>query len=164
MELPEGIYRFSAVVQSSLNPGTCYLTATEGDQLTSVIDIENALAYASLGNASSIDFYVPQRENISIGLNINQSSAAELRITSFKLERLPVEIIEGIKPQRTDATTLTATPVAGGLRLASPVMQRVAIHSTQGICLWTGIVSGTRLVVLPKGIYVVNGQKLAVTK
>lgn len=164
VELPEGIYRFSAVVQSSLNPGTCYLTATEGDQLTSVIDIENALAYASLGNASSIDFYVPQRENISIGLNINQSSAAELRITSFKLERLPVEIIEGIKPQRTDATTLTATPVAGGLRLASPVMQRVAIHSTQGICLWTGIVSGTRLVVLPKGIYVVNGQKLAVTK
>ena len=162
VELPEGVYRFQATVQSSLNPGTCYLTATEGDELISVIDIENTLAYASLANANAIDFYVPRTMNISLGLNINQSSASELRITSFKLQRIPVEVVSGISSPRSSAA-FSVQPVVGGLRITTPALQRVSVYTTQGLCLWAGPVSGSRLVVLPKGIYIVNGQKVAVT-
>lgn len=85
--------------------------------------------------------------------------------TDFSVETTYIRIgadVTGIGSVGADASGGLAVSASRGqltLSAAKPVAARVV--ATDGKTVWSGSVSGTVTVSLPSGIYIVNGQKVA---
>ena len=165
--LPAGSYRFSVNCNSeAANTGRCYLVATEGNALSNNGNLDDALAYATLDDGTIL-FTLLDETTLSLGVLYNLPGFSRSVINSFTLLKENFEILEadgqtdGIKTLRPDTGKATRVRTANG-GLVIDGNGPVRVYNVSGQLLLSRSVNGPTKVNLPKGIYIVNGQKVAV--
>ena len=169
--LPTGMYRFTAVADPNnggFNAGTSKIVATDGDTLCNIVNIEQAIAQAPLSDGS-IEFVVNKEGPVSLGIIYVMSGYQSAPIREFKLERMAMEIVEGngetsVKDAVRSGKQKAISTERGGLRVVSDQPIEVKVYDAAGQCLWNELMSGSKHIPLPKGIYIVNGEKISVSK
>ncbi len=164
--LPAGSYRFAINCDEQANTGRCYLVATEGNTLSSNANLDEALASATL-EKGSILFTLLDETTLSLGVLYNLPGFSQSVIKSFVLYKENFEILEadgltdGIRKTVADNGRQTRVRTAnGGLVIDGNGPLRV--YNVSGQLLVSRSINGATKVNLPKGIYIVNGQKVAV--
>lgn len=168
--LPAGVYRFSAVSQTSDNTDDCLLVATLGNKLASLNEITTTLAYASLNNGS-VTFTMPHETEVSLGVIYNLPAYSNSAISSFSLTRLSSEILAANKDDVTAITEavttekedLTFTQRTGGLSLSGNGVP-VRIYTLDGKLVMAFTAHGTTTIALPAGIYLINDKKVQIAR
>lgn len=165
IELPEGAYTLTVAAQEGLTSG-CYLVAAEGDTIPNVDQLESdALGYASL-TGKTMTFVVPETSKVSLGVLFRMSGTSSTSIKSFTLTRSDIEVVKAdMVNSISNATTggkLTVKVERGGVYVSGAGDQQVKIYSTDGVLLFNKRIKAAERINLPKGIYIVNGSKVAV--
>lgn len=169
--LPAGWYRFSIEndrTADSNSPESSVLAVSLGDTLCSYRNIASALAYSNL-RSHSVSFKITEGSKVALGIIYNMSGMKSMSVSKFKLERVPTVELEGdgvtsIVQAVHEGRVADITAEAGGVRIVSDKVITLRIYNILGQCLLNEYVSGSKYFPLPKGVYIVNGKKIAVTR
>ena len=165
--LPAGVYRFSAVSQTSDNTDDCLLVATIGNTLATISETATTLAAAPL-NQGSVTFTLPRETDVSLGVIYNLPAYSNSAISSFSLTRLAAEILTADDSNVTAVGEATAksddlaVSSGKGTLLLSGNGRPVRIYTTGGQLVMALTVSQPTTINLPAGIYIVNDTKVQV--
>lgn len=167
--LPAGVYDLSAATtinNLSVN-STLYLMAAEGDSLPNFFEASAALSKTDLSEGNSIEFMVLRDTEVSLGFLANMTGYNTIGFSSLKLIRHPLEIYQadgltGLRDAVEAGAEPTVKPISGGVRIYSADIRRTRIYTADGKLMFDEMMSGTKRIALPKGIYIVNGVKVAV--
>jgi PKD repeat protein len=167
--LPAGIYELTANKgTSSINRNSnIYLIAAYGDSLPDVSNVESAMAKADLSSENTIKFTLLKDTELSLGFVTTLIGYNNMTFKNLELKRTPIEVsnADGLTSIR-DAVAAGAEPsvkpIKGGVRIYSNDVERTQIYTVDGKLVFDEMMSGTKRIALPKGLYIVNGVKIAV--
>lgn len=165
--LPAGIYRFCAKSSTTDNTDDCMLVATLGDKLATIKEISSTLACGSL-NGGSIEFTLPHETEVSLGVLYNLPAYSSSVISEFSLARLGCAIIaadngelSGIGGNTSDSDRVKVSSHKGGIDIYGQG-EKVSVYTVDGRLVQSYRAEGVVKIVLPAGIYIVNGVKVIV--
>ena len=111
-------------------------------------------------------FVLDDQTEVSLGIVFNTSGEKAQYVKRFFIERKITNQagdVTGIElPTADGSNAVEVTAQLGGVNLTAANGALVRIVSASGITFYNAYVKGTRFVALPKGIYLVNGQKVLV--
>lgn len=162
--LNAGRYVFTASADSLLGAGDCYLVAVSGEELS----LDDLLGSGSLSSGQAEFLVADDNTTVSVGLYYTLPTFACVTIGSFGLLQSSDIVLSangdvnvtGIKEVQSSSPDVDARVVDGGLQLIGEGAVRV--YSVDGRLVYFGRVNGTARLPLVKGVYIVNGVKLAV--
>jgi hypothetical protein len=149
--LPAGKYTFTAKYHNNWEGqcGDSYVVVDEGKGLPNTASINSALAYTKMtekGSATenSVEFYLEEETEVSLGLLVNMSDKICMTIESFVLERDNTEYIEADGEIVTSIECITDVTEQTGDNAVYDLQGRKVLHPAKG------------------GIYIKNGKKFLV--
>lgn len=164
--LPAGHYTLKLTPHSSMfSSSGSYIVVNEGDTLVGHKALQNAMAYASLDD-KQLEFDILEDETqVSLGFIFNMNNKRTVAISEITLMQLPYVYINAEDPDAVQsADTADAAKgfevVAGGVKCLNG--QQLEIYSLQGIRMRTGLCVPGAVIRLPKGIYIINNNKVEI--
>lgn len=152
VELPKGAYVFSANYpgDKAVQPDGCYVVAAEGDSLPGTNYLTEALASRALGEKSaslqnSVFFVLTEPAKVSLGLLASMTGKQALYIKSFALKCYDITPMNGV------------INGCNGIKLGGVVPETPADINAAGNVY---DLSGRRVMVPGKGIYIIGGKKV----
>lgn len=121
--------------------------------------------------AGEVSFAIAGSSDVLLGINANLAANQRLSIESFILKRKPHRYykangetvgIDGITADNSAASDVDVEPVAGGVRLSSDVAKWVRIYDAAGRTVKHFELTQPVTVPLAKGVYIINGERVAV--
>ena len=169
IELPAGYYRLTASEYQEFAASGSYLAAAAGEGLPNTNDLgSKALGYAPLEDRV-MEFVVPEDGEVSVGMVFNLSGQSCITFSSFTLEKMAfrqigdptITGIEGpVSAEVDDNVQIDIDGTKVTLNTLRP--ERVRLFSIDGRCVFNEVVSGSRTLNLPAGIYIIKGVKFSV--
>lgn len=164
--LPKGYYTFSVEGYQEFAAAGSYLAVAAGNTLPVTADLAtNALAYSTL-EGRALRFMIDQEQEVSLGMVFNMSGKNCITFRSFTLKQLTLNEIlpDPTGVQQTTATTqgVSVKVDGSGVTLFTSKPTPVSIYTLYGTTVYAKTVNGSDRVQLPKGVYVVQGQKFIV--
>lgn len=162
--IPAGHYVFTVYGAEGASTAKNHIVVAKGQGLPDLSELEEkSLAYA-LVNAGEVNFVLNEETEVSLGLLINQRNVNTQTVTGFSLERKKTNddfTGTGVVPVF-DESAVSVNAGKGMIVLSSSVSAPSSVHTLSGVCVYRGIVNGTKQVNLPAGVYIVNGNKYIV--
>lgn len=162
--LPAGRYRLTVTPNAkTFSESGSYIVVNEGDTLIGNATLSSALAYGQL-NDKQIEFDITEDNmTVSLGFIFNLTNNRAVAIQEITLTQIPYEYINAEDPDGFADTPVSTTDAAytvepNGIRCTG--RGAVQITTIGGIRLRTGLCAPGALIRLPKGLYIVNGQKI----
>ena len=164
--LPAGHYVFGFEYADGDVDDESHIVVAKGAGLPKKANLRTqALAY-TLTNNGEVAFDLDEPTEVSLGLVLNSRGEMIQYFKRFYLERKITNQagdVTGIElPATSGDNALEVTAQPGGVSLTATSGTAVRIVTASGVSLYNGYVKGTRVIALPKGIYLVNGQKVLV--
>lgn len=140
-------YRYNA---ADTYIGTTYVAyAEDGTALTKTTDYKTS--------SGKITFTKAIDGNVYIVMKASAYPSLSLQTTNFKVVDTPTDIQSVKVDKQSDVTVSTD---GNTLSISAPASRMVKVYASDGSLVWSGTVSGTKQIQLPKGIYLVNGKKI----
>ena len=164
--LPAGHYVFGFEYGEGDVDDASHIVVAKGTGLPNKEDLgSQALAYTLTKNGE-LAFDLDDQTEVSLGIVFNTSGEKAQYVKRFFIERKITNQagdVTGIElPTADGSNAVEVTAQLGGVNLTAANGALVRIVSASGISFYNAYVKGTRFVALPKGIYLVNGQKVLV--
>jgi PKD repeat protein len=165
--LPAGVYQLDVTNYTEFASDGSYIVAALGDTLPSTSNLSTALGYASLSDKELI-FSVPQDGKVSLGFVVNLSGLQCITIGSITLSQKQGDVEKGngetsIRPTVNRTGNAVHVTVAGrNITMETLGAVPVRIYNITGGLVFSRTVSGTATLTLPKGVYIINGRKIAI--
>ena len=166
--LPAGKYTFGINLKAT--PGDCknsYLVVSRGSEIPVTDDIHRSLANTTIGDGTSVEFTLAEETEVSLGMLYNLSGNACVAIESFYLKQRNIDIVEAdgqtsVYDAIRQGEAQEAYGREGGIVIASQAKKNFRIYTVGGQCVFNDDVQGIHFLPFEKGIYIVNGIKVAV--
>ncbi len=164
--LPAGHYVFGFEYGEGDVDDASHIVVAKGTGLPNKEDLgSQALAYTLTKNGE-LAFDLDDQTEVSLGIVFNTSGEKAQYVKRFFIERKITNQagdVTGIElPTADGSNAVEVTAQLGGVNLTAANGALVRIVRASGITFYNAYVKGTRFVALPKGIYLVNGQKVLV--
>ena len=164
--LPAGHYIFGFEYADGDIDDESHIVVNKGAGLPNKNQLRShAYAYTLMSNGE-LAFDLADETEVSVGLVLNSRGQMKQNFKRFYLERKITNIpgdVTGIElPSANGSNAVDVAAQMGGVSLTAANGANVRIVTASGVSLFNGYVKGTRFVALPKGIYLVNGQKVLV--
>lgn len=163
--LPAGHYVFGVESDDADHDTESYVVAAAGTGLPTTESLKNAaLGYADLGTMET-SFSLYKETAVSLGLLMNTRGERNLYFDRFYLEKKETNddfTWTGIDTPADAVDNLSITPVDGGVVITAAHPVSVKVYTLAGIEAYAGVVSGTKRIMLPAGLYIVGGEKFIV--
>ena len=164
--LPAGHYIFGFEYADGDIDDESHIVVNKGAGLPNKNQLRShAYAYTLMSNGE-LAFDLADETEVSVGLVLNSRGQMKQNFKRFYLERKITNIpgdVTGIElPSADGSNAVDVAAQMGGVSLTAANGANVRIVTASGVSLFNGYVKGTRFVALPKGIYLVNGQKVLV--
>ncbi len=168
LRLPAGHYVFGVeLVEKGTDP-SMNVVAAEGHGIPDTDRLRTQTLSYSVSPAAETAFSLSAETEVSLGLLLNTRGQQTQHFSRFYLEKkisneqfTPVGL--GDVPSA-EVSAVEFHPQPGGVSivasLSAPV--GVAIYNVAGTCAYRSVVSGTRFVTLPAGVYIAAGRKFIV--
>lgn len=136
----------------SITSGSVYtFTEVDGKTLTSGTDYD-------MTSARVFTFLTAQR-----GVQLHLTNSRFFSDAEFTTSAFNVGVPVGISDVTTDKLSLSVSGQRGMLRIDAPQATQLRVYSLAGACVTNETISqGSHAIVLPAGVYVVNGKKVIV--
>jgi len=164
--LPAGRYRLTITPHSTVfSSSGSYIVVNEGDTLMGNSSLADALAYAYLDDKELIFDITDEEAEVSLGFIYNLINSRVVAISEITLTQMPYEFINAEDPDA--VISIDDSPaegdyllVPGGVKCTSD--KQLSIVSLDGISMRTGFCTPGAVIKLPKGIYIINNQKVEI--
>ena len=164
--LPAGHYIFGFEYADGDIDDESHIVVNKGAGLPNKNQLRShAYAYTLMSNGE-LAFDLADETEVSVGLVLNSRGQMKQNFKRFYLERkitnMPGDVTGIELPSADGSNAVDVAAQMGGVSLTAANGANVRIVTASGVSLFNGYVKGTRFVALPKGIYLVNGQKVLV--
>ena len=164
--LPAGHYIFGFEYADGDIDDESHIVVNKGAGLPNKNQLRShAYAYTLMSNGE-LAFDLADETEVSVGLVLNSRGQMKQNFKRFYLERkitnMPGDVTGIELPSANGSNAVDVAAQMGGVSLTAANGANVRIVTASGVSLFNGYVKGTRFVALPKGIYLVNGQKVLV--
>ena len=166
--LPAGKYTFSLTTNGKFDAGESFLAVAKGETLPDTRDLEQeALSYASLAD-TTLEFSLNEETRVALGIVANLEGSKTIQIANFRLMQTVLDAClangeTGIENVGSGRNGLAVHVENGSVRIDTGGKEiHVQIVSTNGTTVFSQRVNGEATVRLDKGIYIINGTKVAV--
>ena len=164
--LPAGHYIFGFEYADGDIDDESHIVVNKGAGLPNKNQLRShAYAYTLMSNGE-LAFDLADETEVSVGLVLNSRGQMKQNFKRFYLERkitnMPGDVTGIELPSANGSNAVDVAAQMGGVSLTAANGTNVRIVTASGVSLFNGYVKGTRFVALPKGIYLVNGQKVLV--
>ncbi len=166
--LPAGQYTFGINLRAgSGDYRNSRIVAAAAQEIPLGNDLRQALANTTLTNGNEIRFTLGKETEVSLGMLYNLKNYARLSIESFYLTRRDIRILEAdgetsVYDAIRNGHAQEAYARPGGIVIASEARKNFRIYTANGQCVFNDEVQGVHFLPFQKGIYIVNGIKVAV--
>ena len=168
VKLPAGHYVFRVEDISGMNDDESYIVVNEGVGLPDTDDLEKSALASSLLPSKMVEFSVQKAENtVSLGLLMNTRGARTMQIKGFYLEKknsnddfVWAGVDEVVSEENPNAVQVNVRRNAVEFVTSAP--RRVTVFNVYGAPVYDAVVDGVATLVLPNGIYVIEGNKFMV--
>lgn len=168
VKLPAGHYVFRVEDISGMNDDESFIVVNEGVGLPDTDDLEKSALASSLLPSKMVEFSVQKAENtVSLGLLMNTRGARNMQIKGFYLEKknsnddfVWAGVDEVVSEENPNAVQVNVRRNAVEFVTSAP--RRVTVFNVYGAPVYDAVVDGVATLVLPNGIYVIEGNKFMV--
>lgn len=162
--LPAGHYVFGIKQQSSVRDDESFIVVAEGNTIPDTENIAEALSTATL-TEGEVAFTLAKETTVSVGLLMNSRGATNLLIERFFLAKKYTNddfAWAGIDETKANDSLVKVNVREGEVEFCTDAARRVTVYSVYGVVVLDEVVDGSLRVVLPRGVYIIEGTKFIV--
>ena len=167
--LPAGKYTFGYTSNSTIyaDMASTMVIATLGSELSDNSNFSQSLAHKGIQEGKTIEFTLGAESVVSLGMLFNFGTYNRYLISEFTLTHQDVESLEAdgetsIYESIDNGKAQEAYGRDGGIMIASREKKNFRIYTIDGQCVFNDEAQGVHFLPFDKGIYIVNGIKVAV--